>query len=290
MMRDQAEILRRKINAIKAVNRTRTMAIVSGKGGVGKSNFAVNFSLLLCQKGKKVLLIDMDLGMGNVELILGEPAKGTFVDIFKEGVSIRDIVNTGTSGLDYIAGGTGFQEVFHFDEEKLDYFFTQLESFVGIYDYILFDMAAGITETNLAFLRSVEEMMVITTPEPTAITDAYSMMKYMCSFKQEVAYYLVVNKVWSKKDGEQVSMRIANATKHFLHQDIQTLGCIFHDELVMKAVIEQVPFTVYAPTSAVSQSMVAIVNQYFKLNGANVCVDSKEGFVDKLRTFFLKRK
>ncbi|GGE65388.1 MinD/ParA family protein [Priestia taiwanensis] len=289
-MRDQAEVLRRKINASKIARKARTIAIVSGKGGVGKSNFSVNFSLQLAKKGKKVLLIDMDLGMGNVELILGEPAKGNFVDIFKNGVTIHDIINTGTFGLDYIAGGTGFHEVFQFNEEKLNYFFVQLEMVIGRYDYILFDMGAGVTEINLAFLRSVEDMMIITTPEPTAITDAYSMMKYMCSFEKGVAYYLVVNKVWSKRDGEQVSMRIANAAKHFLQQDIQMLGSIVHDELVMKAVIEQVPFTVYDPKSAVSQAIVTIVNQYLGLSNDNVWTEQKEGFVDKLRTFFLKRK
>jgi flagellar biosynthesis protein FlhG len=289
-MRDQAEILRRRVHAIHTVKKARTIAIVSGKGGVGKSNFAVNFSLLLRKRGKKVLLIDMDLGMGNVELILGQSASGSFVDIFKGNVSIQNIINTGTLDLDYIAGGTGFQEIFQFDEEKLEYFFAQLESVFGIYDYIIFDMGAGITETNLAFLRSVEDMMIITTPEPTAITDAYSMMKYMCSFEENVSYYLVVNKVWSNKDGEQVSTRIANAARHFLHRDIQSLGYIVHDELVMKAVIEQVPFTVYAPKSAVSQSMSTIVTRYIGRKHSNSWAEQKEGFVDKLRTFFSKRK
>src|SRR5699024_492063 len=175
MMNDQAEQLRHHVKG--HTNVAKTISIVSGKGGVGKSNTALNFCIELQKRGKKVLLFDLDIGMGNIDILLGKTPKYTIVDLFTDFMPIHDMIEIGPKGLSYIAGGCSLNDLVQMDPYKLDYFFQQYDLLVMEFDYIFFDMGAGATESSLAFILSSDECIVVTTPEPTAITDAYSMIK-----------------------------------------------------------------------------------------------------------------
>ncbi|MFD1735834.1 MinD/ParA family protein [Bacillus salitolerans] len=289
-MRDQAESLRLRLQRINDQSEAKVIAVVSGKGGVGKSNFSLNFSINLAKSGQNVLLVDMDIGMGNIDILMGQSSKGSFVDLFKQGVTIHDLIKNGPGGISYISGGSGLATIFKLDHDKLTYLISQLEKLSLEYDYILFDMGAGVTEDTLQLLLSVHEIFVITTPEPTSITDAYSMMKFICSKEHHAEFYLVVNRVQSEKEGIQTLTRLSEVMKQFLRKEIVKLGFLPDDRSVYKAVSRQIPFSIYDPKSAASRSMNELTKKYTSGSIEGAKPKSKSlGFITKLRHYFSER-
>ncbi|WP_246939883.1 MinD/ParA family protein [Bacillus pinisoli] len=288
-MRDQAESLRLRLLKMQGKKEAKVMAVVSGKGGVGKSNFSLNFAINLSKKGHSVLLFDMDIGMGNIDILLGHSSKVSFIDIFEPDMSFQDIIKSGPEGLSYISGGTGLSNLFKLDRDKLDYLLNLLERLSLQYDYILFDMGAGITEDTLQFLLSVHEIFVITTPEPTSMTDAYSMMKFICSKENNADFYLVVNRAQSTEDGVSTLKRLSQVMKQFLLKDISLLGFLPDDRIVNKAVSRQIPFSIFEPKSKISISLAELTDRY--LNGLPNDLEKKKpaSFITKLRTYFSER-
>ncbi|MCF7621773.1 MULTISPECIES: AAA family ATPase [Bacillaceae] len=195
-MKDQAENLRRRLEARQNQSMAKTIAILSGKGGVGKSNFSLNFSIALSQSGKKVLLFDMDIGMGNLDILIGEHSPCSIIDFFEKECRLKDIIMSGPGNISIITGGTGMTNLFSLDEDKYTRFNAEFSLLLANYDYILFDMGAGMTEDSMKFLLCVDELVVITTPEPTSIMDAYSAMKYIHSVNKEIPFFLVCNRVF----------------------------------------------------------------------------------------------
>ncbi|MFZ3587903.1 MinD/ParA family protein [Bacillus sp. DJP31] len=286
-MRDQAESLRHKLLKIHK-NEAKVIAIVSGKGGVGKSNFSINFSINLSRKGHSVLLFDMDIGMGNIDILMGLSSKGTFIDIFEPDMSIQDVIKQGPEGVDYISGGSGLSTLFKFDTEKLTYLLNQIEVLSEEYEYIIFDMGAGINEDSLQFLLSVHEIFVITTPEPTSITDAYSMMKFICTREQDADFYLVVNRAHSPDEGIHTLTRLSQVTKQFLQKEIVQLGFLPDDRSVNKAVGRQTPFSIFDPKSKISLALFDLTERYTK--GTSLVKKQKSlSFISKLRQYFSER-
>ncbi len=288
-MRDQAEGLRLKIKSSHRPE-AKVIAIVSGKGGVGKSNFSLNFAINLSRKGHNVLLFDMDIGMGNIDILMGLSSRTTFIDIFEPLVSIQDIIKQGPEGIDYIPGGSGLSTLFKFDAPKLNYLLNQLELLSDKYEYIIFDMGAGINEESLQFLLSVHEIFVITTPEPTSMTDAYSMMKFICSReeKENADFYLVVNRAQSSEEGVRTLTRLSDVMKKFLEKEIVKLGFLPDDRSVTRAVGSQIPFSLFDPKSKISLSLSDLTENY--LNGNSMKLEQKSSsFISKLRHYFSER-
>lgn len=287
-MRDQAEKLRAKIEQLQNGAKTKTIAVVSGKGGVGKSNFSLNFALGLSKAGASVLLFDMDIGMGNIDILMGVTPNHTIVDMFENDLRLRDIIEVGTDNLSYIAAGTGLSRIFKLDGNKFELFITQLEELVEDYQYIIFDMGAGITEETLQFILSVNEIFVIATPEPTSITDAYAVMKYIHLKEAEMPFFLIVNRAYSEKQALSTSNRLGNAVKQFLDKDVVALGDLPDDRVVVNAVSHQMPFLLYAPESNVSRSMLRIVERYTRNGFETKKTTSSYSFISKLRRYFNK--
>jgi flagellar biosynthesis protein FlhG len=290
-MRDQAESLRQRLQRIKDRTEAKVIAIVSGKGGVGKSNFSLNFAINLSRNGQKVLLFDMDIGMGNIDILMGLSSRGSFVDIFKPDMSIQDIIKEGPEEVDYISGGSGLSTMFKLDQEKLSYFLNQLGKLALDYDYILFDMGAGVTEESLQLLLSVHEIFVITTPEPTAMTDAYSMMKFICSKENNAEFYLVVNRAQSSEEGKSTLLRLSGAMKQFLKKEIVQLGFLPDDRIVNKAVSRQTPFSIYDPKSKISIAIANLTERYVHKNSAasGKTKPKSFSFMSRLRHYFSER-
>src|SRR5699024_3931797 len=168
--------------------------VISGKGVVGKSNTVLNFSIELQKQGKQVLLYALDIGMGNVDFLLSEDAQNSIVDIFDDIMPIHYIIDTRSNCLSYIIDGSTINNMNAIDKYKLYYFFKQYELVVKNYDYIFFDMGAGVTETSLSLVLASDECLLITTPEPTAITDAYSMVKQVITKQNNMNISLLVNR------------------------------------------------------------------------------------------------
>ncbi|WP_181536722.1 MinD/ParA family protein [[Anoxybacillus] calidus] len=288
-MRDQAESLRMLLNRMDKETKTKAIAVISGKGGVGKSNFSLNFSLMLLKRGFNVLLFDMDIGMGNIDILLGQSSHVSIIDMFNNGLSIRDLIKKGPENLSFIAGGTGLTKVFTMDQQKLDYFIDQLQSVSQEYDYMIFDMGAGISEDRLQLLMAVHEIFVITTPEPTSITDAYAAMKYIHMLEKNIPFYLVVNRAQTDKEGRETLIRLTNAMKQFLGKEIIKLGMLPEDRAVSKAVARQMPFLLLDPATKVSRAIVEITDRYLSKNTDAEITTHSFNFFTKLRRFLLER-
>jgi flagellar biosynthesis protein FlhG len=289
-MRDQAESLRLRFNRMNKGTETKAIAVISGKGGVGKSNFSLNFSLTLSKRGFNVLLFDMDIGMGNIDILLGQSSHTTIIDLFHKRVSIQELIKKGPGNLSFIAGGTGLTKIFTMDHEKVDYFLEQLQSVSEQYDYLIFDMGAGISEDRLQLLMAVHEIFVITTPEPTSITDAYAAMKYIHMLEKTIPFYLIVNRAQTEQEGRETLHRLKNVMKQFLGKEVTKLGVLPEDRAVLRAVTRQTPFLLLDPTTKVSRAMLELTDRYLSDRTIDEALTSRSfNFFAKLRQFLLER-
>lgn len=288
-MSDQAENLRNKLRN-EDIKEARTISVVSGKGGVGKSNTVLNLSIGLQEKGKKVLLIDLDVGMGNVDILLGIQTKHTIVDMFNNFMDIHDIIEVGPKGLSYIAGGTGLNDFFTLDQNKIDYFYSQYNKLVKDYDFIFFDLGAGATNDSMVFVLASDECLIVTTPEPTAITDAYSMVKFIVKEQKQMPISVIMNRCRKRKDGIQALKRFENVISQFLNHDIKKLGILPDDSLVSTAVIRQTPYILLNSQADASKAIRLIANNFL----TNREIDHRQSqspfsFITKLKHFLTKR-
>ncbi|WP_226376917.1 MinD/ParA family protein [Oceanobacillus halotolerans] len=265
----------------------KTISVVSGKGGVGKSNVALNFALELIQYKKKVLIFDLDVGMGNIDILLGLQAEQTIVDMFTKQLSIYDIIESGPKGLSYIAAGTGLTNFFALDQTKIDYFFQQYDQLIEVYDYIIFDMGAGITQDSLLFIMASDECFVVTTPEPTSITDAYSMVKHILNNKKNMPIYIIMNRTPSLKDGKKALERFQRVVSQFLGVTIHMMGVLPDDKVVTNAVMRQIPFTLLNDHAMVSKAIRQVTRNYIT-DTSDANKQDPFTFVQKLK-HFIKR-
>jgi len=292
-MTDQASILRKKIEQLNANRQSqsnnKTLAIISGKGGVGKSNFSLNFALSLHNQGYRTLLIDMDIGMGNIDILMGTQSRYTIVDFFRNSIDFENIITKGFDGLEYIAGGSGLSDFVNMEDEKLDSFFQHFQGLLNRYDYILFDMGAGISTDSLKFILSVDDCIVITTPEPTSITDAYAAMKFIHTRNSLLPLYLVVNRTFTRKDGVETLQKLQQVVKKFLHRDLINLGYIPDDQNVAQAVRKQIPFVFYNEKSEAAKALREIADRYGKQQFTESYSTNRHTFVSKLKRFLFER-
>lgn len=288
MYNDQAASLRQKMKEKNGEKQAKTIAIVSGKGGVGKSNFTINFALKLIEKKKSVLIIDLDIGMGNIDILLGLQARYSIVQMYENHLSIHDIIEVGPNSISYISAGSGLSTVFNMDEEKLNYFLDQYHQISTDYDYIFFDMGAGATNESLAYILAADECILVTTPEPTSMMDGYAMIKHIHNKNDQLPFYLLINRADSVKEGKQVIKRLQKVTNYFLAKQITALGVLPNDKKVSKAVISQVPFILYDPLAPVSRAIDQIVTQYLT---DSIDLDKKapSSFITKLKKFIKER-
>lgn len=286
-MKDQAENLRRRLEARQNQSMARTIAVLSGKGGVGKSNFSLNFSIALSQRGKRVLLFDMDIGMGNIDILIGGQAPCSIIDFFENDYSLNDIITTGPGNISIITGGTGLKNLFAFDEDSYTRFNEEFSLLLANYDYILFDMGAGITQNSMKFLLCVDEWVVITTPEPTSIMDAYSTIKYIHSVNKEIPLFLVCNRVFTSKDGKKTINRLQNALMKFLGLETVALGFLPDDRTVSKSVTKQMPFILFDSEADVSKAILDIASRYANHSFGEELTLQKSRFLRNMKRYFL---
>lgn len=288
-MNDQADALRSKMKRpeIRQTDKkTKVIAVVSGKGGVGKSNFTVNFSLGLQRTGRKVLIIDLDIGMANIDILLGRTSSNSIVDMIYREMSIWSVIEKGPEGLSYIAGGSGLAEVFEMNESKADYFFRQIRSLESQFDYVIFDMGAGITSNSFYFLLSSHDIFLVTTPEPTAVTDAYGMMKYIHFHDSTIPLKMVINRARSKRDGSHTAENLRRVAKQFLAKEVDDLAVIPDDQIVWKAVRTQRPFILSAPDSKPAYAIQSAADRYVKGHSRDFTEQSSiQSFLSKLKSF-----
>jgi flagellar biosynthesis protein FlhG len=268
-MIDQAQNLRKMISTKnnevkhKAENPQKNVlvyTITSGKGGVGKSNFTVNLAVEMQKRGRKVLIIDGDYGMANVNVLFGIVPKKSLHDVIYKGVSLKDVVIESNSGVKIISGGSGFFEMTEVSQEKQN---TLIEGMLQLndIDIILIDTSAGVSRNLLSFISFSQEMILVTTPEPTSLTDAYSLIKMVAKMSIKDSIKVVINKTRDEKDADSIFYRLEKAALSFLGIHLNKLGYVVEDSKVKEAVMEQTPFTELYPNCTASKNIFSIVDK-----------------------------
>lgn len=291
---DQAATLRAKMEKRERVlpvvysQKAKTLAVISGKGGVGKSNITLNMALALQDKGKKVLLIDLDIGMGNIDILMGNSSSATIIDVLTDRKPLLQSLSVGPKGLRYISGGTGLDVMFQLDQRKWTFFAHELSHALSQFDYVLFDMGAGLSKDQLPFILSAEDILIITTPEPTAIMDAYSAVKHLVLTENKLSMKVAVNRCRDQKEGLDAFARLSRTIHMFLDVQVQFAGSVSDDVIVSKAVVEQVPFFIKSPQAKASRSVRILADALFEREETRHKED-KQTFIEKLSSFLMRR-
>lgn len=269
-MNDQAQKLRSLFRSsetqIERDRKTRIITITSGKGGVGKSNFTLNFARVLQSLGYKCLIFDADIGLANIDVLMGKSSRYSLYHLLKKEKTIWEIIQKVNEDLHFIAGGSGFNDLLHLTDEDLNHFMAQIEQLNGYVDFIFFDTGAGLSKETLKFIVAAEETIIITTPEPTAITDAYAIIKMIHTMGHQIQFKLVVNKVSNLQEGQFTAEKITKVAQQFLGLNMITLGYVPEDSHVPLAVKRQVPFTELYPQCAASKGMRQLANTFLTEN------------------------
>ncbi|MBP2650232.1 MAG: Cobyrinic acid ac-diamide synthase [Firmicutes bacterium] len=290
-MRDQAEKLREiargarttfnsgnaiiKKNAIQA----RVIAVTSGKGGVGKTNFTVNLAVALTKLGKNVMIIDADLGLGNVEYVLGCTSRYNLYDLLNRTCTVKDIITESPHGVKFMSGGSGIYQLAELSEDKLNEVIGQTMQYDEWADIILVDTGAGINRNVMNFVVAADEVIVVTTTEPTAIADAYALMKVYNIYNGTATLKLVINRVNEYSEGESVANKLIKVAQQFLGVSVGSLGFVYEDKNLVKAVKNQVPVIIAQPDTVAARSIVDIAQRLLYGKPANS--DGIAGFFKK---------
>lgn len=268
-MEEQAKELRVLMGNGKSKNSsehsTRIIAITSGKGGVGKTNIAVNLAIAYAQIGKKVILIDGDLGMANVNVLLNVVPQYNLMQVINHQKTMKEIILDTECGIKFIAGANGFSRIANLSKEELDYFAKEFSSLSNA-DIIIIDTGAGIANNVLQFVAAADEVYVVTTPEPTAITDAYGIIKIITTelVDHQINIKLLVNRVHSAEEGKRISDRIITIVGQFLNYKVEYIGFVYDDPVVQASVLRQKPFMLVNPTSKPAVCLKHIVGRIEK--------------------------
>ncbi|MDH4262353.1 MAG: MinD/ParA family protein [Spirochaetia bacterium] len=253
-------------------SRTRVITITSGKGGVGKSSVSVNMALSIARSGKKVLLFDADLGLANINVMLGVIPKYNLYHVVKGTKKLNEIIIKTPEGLDLIAGASGYSILANLNINEREKLINEFES-LPYYDLMIIDTGAGVGANVIGFTLPADEIIVVTTPEPTAITDAYGIIKSIVLQSSDKNIKLLVNRVSSSLEAKKVLERVVNISNQFLNVKVDSAGYIFEDEYVSKSIRQQKPFVIEYPKSKASACVQLIAGKIMNQKLA----DSKDG-------------
>lgn len=270
-MSDQAEKLRLLAKSLQdKVQRQmfshpatcRVITVTSGKGGVGKTNLALALSLAFAMQKYRVILMDADMGLANVDVILGMVPKYNLSDVIKGKRSIGEIIHEGPKGLKIIPSASGIEELANLDAAALNRLLSEIAVLEQKFDYLVIDTGAGISRQVIAFILAAEEILLVTTPEPTALTDAYGLIKVFKKHNGKGRIRLIVNKVRSEQEGKEAAQRLSRVVSNFLKFDIGIAGYIPSDKAVEEAVRRNQSFIMAFPRAPASQKVMKIASLF----------------------------
>jgi flagellar biosynthesis protein FlhG len=251
MLKDQAATLRalaaRKASQRRQTHHSRVIVIASGKGGVGKTNIAVNLGIAWAERGLQVALLDADMGLANVDIVLGINPRYNLLHVINGERTLEDVMVTGPLGLRIIAGGSGITELADIGQQQLERFIDGLEELDEALDVLLIDTSAGISRSVLSFALASDEILVVATPDPTSLTDAYGLIKILAIRNHPAQLRVVVNMCESDKHGREVFKQLDSVAQRFLSRKLDWAGSIPRDVMVQRAVREFQPFYIAYP-------------------------------------------
>ena len=250
---DQAEQLR---NIIKANNQpqrplARVITVTSGKGGVGNSNTAINLAIQFRKMGQRVIILDADFGLANIEIMFGAVPKHNLCDLIYQGKNIKEIITWGPMEVGFISGGSGIAGMSNLSRDYLNYIVQNLVQLDEMADTIIIDTGAGISDAVLEFLVASGEILLVTTPEPTSITDSYSLLKALNRHPrysgETTSVKVIANKVADEEEAKALFAKLEAVVVRYLRVPVTYLGMIPQDQLLARAVMQQMPVSLENP-------------------------------------------
>lgn len=269
---DQASALRNLVKSNNASMRpiSRVITVTSGKGGVGKSNTSINLAIQFRKLGQRVIILDADFGLANIEIMFGAVPKHNLCDLIYQNKNIREIITWGPMEVGFISGGSGIAGMSNLGREYLTYIIQNLAELDAIADIIIVDTGAGISDAVLEFLVASGEILLVTTPEPTSITDSYSLLKALNvhnRFDRDYSQIKVIaNKVDSENEGQALFNKLNAVVNRYLHLPITYLGSIPQDQQLVRAVMQQTPVSLQNPSAKSSQSYERIAGKLMNID------------------------
>ena len=291
---DQAGLLRDRLANMQKNKQqsfapaARVITVASGKGGVGKTNFSINLALYLHRKGVRVIVLDADLGLANIEILLGISPRHSLLDVLAGNNTLEEAITRTHGGLGFISGGSGLVEMANIDGQMLNVAIDKLGALDEIADIILIDTGAGISNSVLKFVMAANECFVVCTPEPTSITDSYALIKAIKdrgTYEEPPQIKMVINGADDKDEGRNIFKNLQQVTHKFLQVNLEHLGTLPHDSNLRKAVRSQKPCILSYPNTAFSREVEAIGNKVLSINAQPTKVGMK-GFMKRLTKIF----
>ncbi len=268
-MTDQAEKLRQVIDNLKlkqSVNRVlvpavpvkrnaRVITVTSGKGGVGKTNVTINLAIALSEQGQRVIILDADFGLANIDVLFGIVPQYTLLDVIRDRKNIQEVLTEGPRNTKFISGGSGVEDLVKLDRQQIARFVENMAMLDKMADIIIVDTGAGLSENVMSFVTAADEVLLVTTPEPTSITDAYSLIKMVTNRDRTKLIRVIVNRSESSEEANDVLNKLLLVADKFLGIRLEAAGYILHDESVVKAVKQQQPFSLLYPKSQAARNI-----------------------------------
>jgi len=266
---DQAEQLRKMMQQTDTKPKARVITVTSGKGGVGKTSISINLAIQLARMGKQIVVFDADFGLANIEVMLGVRPQYNLADMMFRGKDLTDIITKGEEGISFISGGSGIQELASMNREQVMYLTSRLISLDKSADVIIVDTGAGISDSVLEFVLASTEVLLVATPEPTSITDAYALLKALNRkeefVKEHTSIKMISNRVNSVTEGQSLYEKMSVVSEKFLNIPITYLGSVPMDEQVSKAVMKQKPVSVINPEAPSARAIKQIAETLLEL-------------------------
>lgn len=292
---DQAEQLRKLVKGQeRRQTAARVITVTSGKGGVGKTSIAVNLAIQMQRRGKNVIILDADFGLANIEVMLGIRPQYNLADLMFRGKTLNEIITRGPEGVGFISGGSGIQELARMTKEQVMYLTQKLVELDSMADVIIVDTGAGIADNVLEFVTASSEVVLVATPEPTSITDAYALLKALnrrAGFSREhTSIKMISNRVGSEAEGRSLYEKMSVVVDKFLNIQPEFLGIIPQDDMISRAVMVQKPITMAYPNAPAAKALQTIAGKLCD----GMQQESKKGitglFSDMIRTKFRKAR
>ena len=276
---DQAEQLR----IIKANQQVKPLArvitVTSGKGGVGKSNTSINLAIQFRKMGKRVIILDADFGLANIEIMFGAVPKHNLCDLIYQGKNIKEIITWGPMEVGFISGGSGIAGMSNLSKDYLNYIIQNLVELDSMADVIIVDTGAGISDSVLEFLVASGEILLVTTPEPTSITDSYSLLKALSRHPRydakSTSIKMIANRVFKAEEGQNLFNKLNAVVERYLKIPISYLGSVPQDDKLLRAVMQQTPVSLQSPYAKSSMAYEEIANKL--MNNEETAKQPKRG-------------
>lgn len=261
----------------------RVVAIASGKGGVGKTNIAVSLSIRLAERGAKVTLIDADLGTANVDVVMNVRSRFDLSHVIHGERSVRDVAHEVSENLSLVIGASGLADIADLGAFERTRLLEELAIVERESDFVLFDCGAGISQNVLVFAHSADELLVVTTPEPAAMTDAYALIKAMSRAPEPPPMRLLVNQAASPAEGVRIGDRVSNVAAKFLGVALGPSGTILYDKCVREAVRQRLPFISKYPRCAAASGISVLAERMLR---ERAILKPRPGFFRRMFRFF----